>query len=65
MALFDVESLSEGETWSIVLIPADANLEKSLQRMIISGKFSRVTRVRTVQSEKVWQELSFGTPGSG
>lgn len=65
MALFDVESLSGGETWSIVLVPADARLEKSLERMIISGADSRVTGVRTVQSDTVWQELSFGTPDSG
>lgn len=65
MALFDVESLSTGDTWSIVLIPTNTSLEKSLERMIITGKKTRVTVVRTVQSEDIWQELSFGNPDSG
>ena len=65
MALFDVESLSTGDTWSIVLIPTNTSLEKSLERMIITGKKTRVTVVRTVQSKDIWQELSFGNPDSG
>jgi hypothetical protein len=65
MTLFDVESVSAGDAWEIVLIPANSNLEKSLERMTIGGYKSRVTLIRTVQSPETWQELSFQTPESG
>jgi hypothetical protein len=65
LTLFDVESVTVTDGWAIVLIPANSNLEKSLQRMIVSGTEMRVTVIRTVQSPDVWQELSFETAESG
>jgi hypothetical protein len=65
LTLFDVESVTVTDGWAIVLIPANSNLEKSLQRMIVSGTEMRVTVIRTVQSPDIWQELSFETAESG
>jgi hypothetical protein len=65
LALFDVESVTAGDEWTIVLIPVNPNLQKSLERMIITGRKARVTVIRTVQSPDVWQELSFEIPESG
>ncbi|MGH8495495.1 MAG: LolA-related protein [Gammaproteobacteria bacterium] len=62
--LFEIETTTDAERWTLVLVPAGPPLSEFLESMVISGHSAQVSRIRTVQSEDDWQEMTFDTGGA-
>jgi hypothetical protein len=58
--LFAIESTRDGDCWRLVLVPAGQPLASFMDRMIVSGRSSRVLEVRTEHAADEWQSMSFG-----
>ena len=49
--------------WRIELVPRNQRMKKFVERMVVSGTGSTVTRIRTVQSANEWQEMILDSIG--
>ena len=58
--LFAIESTRNADCWRLVLVPAGPPLASFVDRMIVSGRSSRVLEVRTEHAADDWQSMSFG-----
>ncbi len=49
--------------WRIELVPRKQRMKNFVERMVVSGAGSKVTRIRTVQSADEWQEMILDSIG--
>ncbi|CAN5266224.1 hypothetical protein BH24PSE2_BH24PSE2_13990 [soil metagenome] len=59
LEMFEARATADGDCWTIVLSPSNEPLREFLERMTIAGRGSQIDRIRTVQAQDDWQELSF------